>query len=189
LSTQAIALDMASIIYSARELRDGHLSTNDVQAIGALIHLRRWVQAVAELVMARRWVETTAGWDIHDYLEFQPSREKVLAERAAAADRMRSVRTKSGGTSPERSPELRPKFNDPGPGPGLTLAVSAAAAAAETPGLSSAGGPGESRSDPGARAREEALPNEVVERLKRAPIGAFQQRQQHAEISSRDDGA
>ena len=52
-----------------------------MQVLANLIHLKRWVQAVAELVMARRWIETTAGWDIHDYLEYQPSRKQVLAER------------------------------------------------------------------------------------------------------------
>jgi hypothetical protein len=118
------------------------------------------------------------GWDIHDYLEYQPSREKVLAERAAAADRMRSVRTKFGGSSPERSPELREKFNDPVPGPGPEYVN--AAAAAETPGPA-----------PRARARDapqplgellaplqqrqqqqlNELPDEVRERLAQPPLG------------------
>jgi len=94
LSTSAIALDMAGIIYSARELRDGLLSTSDVVAIAALIHLGRWKPVADELVDARRWAVLTpgGGWEIHDYLEYQPSREKVLAERSAARDRKRSVR-------------------------------------------------------------------------------------------------
>jgi hypothetical protein len=81
LSTSAIALDMAGIIYSARELRDGHLSKADVQAMAALIHLRRWEPAAGELVAVCRWVLETGGWCIHDYLEYQPARAEVLAER------------------------------------------------------------------------------------------------------------
>jgi hypothetical protein len=96
LSTSAVALDMAGIIYSARELRDGHLSSTDVQAIAALIHLRRWDAAAAELVAARRWVAEDGGWLIHDYLDYQPSREKVMAERTAARDRRR-VRSPNSG--------------------------------------------------------------------------------------------
>jgi hypothetical protein len=117
LSTAAIALDVTGIIYSARELRDGHLSTNDVQVVASLIHLRRWVQAVAELVMARRWIETAAGWDIHDYLEYQPSREQVLADRTAAAQRMRRVRANSGRSPGEVQPEFGRSSTTPYPVP------------------------------------------------------------------------
>ena len=119
LSTAAIALDMAAIIYSARELRDGQLTVTDVQTIATLIHIRRWQPVAAELVRVNRWTTPDgACYAIHDYLEYQPSRQQVLEERAAAAERMRRVRDKSGKSSPERSPELREKFNDPGPGPG-----------------------------------------------------------------------
>jgi hypothetical protein len=114
LSTWAIALDMAGIIYSARELRDGHLSVADVRSVAALIHLSpgRWVKAATDLVVARRWTVEIGGWEIHDYLEYQPSRAQVLRDRAAAAERMRKAR------SPRSSPELPKKFNDPVPGPG-----------------------------------------------------------------------
>jgi hypothetical protein len=33
------------------------------------------------------WLETDDGWQIHDYLDFQPSREKVIRERKAKAER------------------------------------------------------------------------------------------------------
>jgi len=119
LTTAAIALDMAAIVYSARELRDGQLTVTDVQAIATLIHIRRWQPVAAELVRVNRWAAPDgACYAIHDYLEYQPSRQQVLTERAAAAQRMRRVRDKSGRSSPERSPELREKFGDPVPGPG-----------------------------------------------------------------------
>src|SRR4051812_33340208 len=124
LSTAAIALDMASIIYSARELRDGQLTVTDVQIIATLIHIRRWQPVAAEVVRVNRWSSPDEGdcYAIHDYLDYQPSRQQVLTERAAAAGRMRRVRANTGRTfgrtSPERSPEVRKKFADPVPGPG-----------------------------------------------------------------------
>ena len=118
LSTAAIALDMAAIIYSARELRDGLLRASDVDAIATLIHIRRWAPVAAELVAVNRWSVSAGGYAIHDYLEYQPSRQQVLGDRAAAAYRMRRVREKFARTSSERSDEVREKFADPGPGPG-----------------------------------------------------------------------
>jgi hypothetical protein len=38
------------------------------------------------------WLEVAGGWQFHDWDEFQPTREKVEAEREAAAERMRRVR-------------------------------------------------------------------------------------------------
>lgn len=125
LSTAAICLDLAGIIYSARELRDGLLSNGDVQAIASLIHMRRWPPYADELLHAGRWEATADGYVIHDYLDYQPSRQQVLEERSAAAQRMRRVRANSGRTSPEvqekfvgSSAEVRKKFGDPVPGPG-----------------------------------------------------------------------
>jgi hypothetical protein len=118
LSTAAIALDMAAILFSSRELRDGFLSSSDVVLVTKLIHISRPKRVVLELIYANRWAACDGGgYAIHDYLDYQPSREQVLAERAAAAERMRRARA-FGKSSPERSPEVREKFNDPVPGPG-----------------------------------------------------------------------
>jgi len=119
LSTAAIALDMAAIIYSARELRDGVLRESDVQTIAALIHLKRWPPVATELVQVNRWARADGGFTIHDYLEYQPSRQQILAERAAAAGRMRRIRSPEVRPNFARSSEeVRKKFADPGPGPG-----------------------------------------------------------------------
>jgi hypothetical protein len=118
LSTAAIALDMASIIYSARDLRDGHLTDHDVRVIAALLHLRRWEPATDELVVVHRWIVVPGGWEIHDYLDYQPSRAKVLAERAAAAQRKRRIPAGVPPDSERSSSDVRPDSGDPVPGPG-----------------------------------------------------------------------
>jgi hypothetical protein len=51
------------------------------------------------------WQFSPDGWLIHDYLIYNPMRDEVLAERSAAAERMRRVRAgrrPPNGTDPER---------------------------------------------------------------------------------------
>lgn len=77
---------------------------------------------IKRLVETGLWEEVPGGYQIHDYLQYQPSKAKVMAERAAAQERMarrrkemrsEDVRANIGGTSDE----LREKFNFPDPDP------------------------------------------------------------------------
>ena len=120
LSTAAIALDLAAIIYSARELRDGLLSLTDVETIAVLIHIRAWRRPAVELVRVNRWEPTEGGYTIHDYLEYQPSRAQILAQRED--DRIRKRRG-AQTTNARRIPAgvASDSENTPGapvPGPG-----------------------------------------------------------------------
>jgi hypothetical protein len=127
LSTAAIALDMAAIIYSARELRDGVLSAADVQTVAALIHLKRWPPAAAELVRVNRWTSGKGVYTIHDYLEYQPSREQILKQREEDRERKRrgarvtnATRNSSGGREDSgRTPDAPVPGPGPGPVPGI----------------------------------------------------------------------
>ena len=122
LSTAAICLDMSAIVYSARELRDGVLSVADVQTVAALIHLKRWQPAAVELVRVNRWAKTDNAYSIHDYLEYQPSREEVL--KAREEDRERKRRGAQATNARRNPPRNRgdsgriPDAPVPGPGPG-----------------------------------------------------------------------
>lgn len=51
------------------------------------------VQLVARLVGAGMWIEVDGGYQIHDYLKFQPSRAKVQAERETERVRKEAWRT------------------------------------------------------------------------------------------------
>ena len=122
LSTAAIALDLAAIIYSARELRDGLLSLTDVETIAVLIHIRAWRRPAVELVRVNRWESTDDGFTIHDYLEYQPSRAQILAQREDDRIRKRrgaqttNARRIPAGVVPDS--ENTPGAPGPGPGPG-----------------------------------------------------------------------
>lgn len=117
-------LDVSAIIYSARELRDGQLSQLDVQMVATLARIPKWGLAAAELVQAGRWSQTAEGFEIHDYLTYQPSREQVLRKRAADAERMRKARTPgevranvAPDSAPDSGPESRRSSRVPDPDP------------------------------------------------------------------------
>jgi hypothetical protein len=52
-----------------------------------------------DLIAAGLWVKVPDGWQIHDFLDRNPSREKVEAERAAARKRVADARAKKAGSS------------------------------------------------------------------------------------------
>lgn len=109
--------------WCAAQLTNGFVPDGMVPVLGGS---RRDAEA---LHAAGLWHAAEGGWQFHDWDEYQPTREQVLAERAAAADRMRKVREtkkRSGEqqanvrannerTSAERSDEVRDVFAFPVP--------------------------------------------------------------------------
>jgi len=93
LGLEGMGLHSWSISYCDAELTDGFIP------VAALPQLPRLKQAVSRLVERGRWERVDGGYRLHDYLHYNRSRQQVLTERAAAAERM------------QRSRELRPKFN------------------------------------------------------------------------------
>lgn len=99
------ALWMAGLAYCNRTLTDGFIPRNVAHSLMGLDHIdregRAWKVCVTSgmtgddvtcesiaswLVDAELWDVVAGGYQVHDYLEFQPSREDVLRER----DRNRS---------------------------------------------------------------------------------------------------
>lgn len=114
LSKDAKLLDLAGIVFSARELRDGILSRHDVLIVAAEIAAEDVWSAVDELVRAGRWRRGDDGTlIIHDYLTYHPTREKVLKEREEARRRMERLRGRDApldlGAADVR-PEHTPNF-------------------------------------------------------------------------------
>lgn len=81
LPLDAAGLWLCGLCYANRQRTDGHVPRGVAARFGA----GAADAAVRALVDAGLWIEDAAGWRIHDYLDYQRSREEI--ERAAAAAR------------------------------------------------------------------------------------------------------
>ncbi len=95
-------LHVAAICYCSRHLTDGRIPK--AKAV-RLADIPDPADHVSALVSEGMWAADGDDYVIHDYLDYQPSRESVLAERSAARDRMAKKR------SAARSPEVPPNEN------------------------------------------------------------------------------
>ena len=78
--------------YCNRNLTDGRISKERVPLLSTVPKPEK---EALRLVEAGLWVDEGDAYRVNDYLTYQPSREKVLAERAAAAERKARSRGKS----------------------------------------------------------------------------------------------
>lgn len=108
----ALGLWVVAGSWCAQHLTDGLVPTNVVRALG-------WTLKDAEsLVSCGLWRRDGKGYRFHDWHDYQPTRESILAEREAARERMRKLRKgdRSGeqqANNEDRSGEVR----EPRPGP------------------------------------------------------------------------
>lgn len=93
LSDAAFRLHAEAIFWCARELTDGRIAKDELKQVSGIARPDRHV---AELVRRGLWVETDQGWEIHDYLKYQPAKAKVIADREAKAKAGRAGGIKSG---------------------------------------------------------------------------------------------
>lgn len=83
-------LYVCALTYANRLLTDGYIPATQVRKLADVDN----AMALAErLVEVNLWERVDDGFQIHDFLDYNPSREKVLAERDAAAERMRKLRS------------------------------------------------------------------------------------------------
>jgi hypothetical protein len=97
--------------WSADELTEGFISDDDLEyhAPGLGADLAKRLEAVGLFERVTRYGHD--GWQFHDWEDFQPAKEQVLAERAATAERQRRFRERvkanreeaAKGTSPTDS--------------------------------------------------------------------------------------
>lgn len=81
---EAFALDVRGIAWSAKQLTDGFVP-DEVLELWYTGRPER-LQAMTEiLVDVERWERAEGGFTIHDFLEYNPSKEKVLETRAKRA--------------------------------------------------------------------------------------------------------
>lgn len=78
----AFALDIRAIAWSAKQLTNGFVPTQLVAAWFPAAEQR--ARLVDLLIASGRWeVAEQDGWLIHDFLDYNPSREEIEAERDA----------------------------------------------------------------------------------------------------------
>ena len=90
-----ISMHVAALCYSSRHLTDGFLP--GAQAVRLVLLPPKTAEyIVRRLVEVGMWEPVDGGYNLHDYLDFNPSRERVLAERQAAKDRRDRRRSGDG---------------------------------------------------------------------------------------------
>lgn len=96
LSDAAFRLDASAICWCSENTTDGRIASDE---LGLIPHIKRPKPAAAELVRVGRWhgpghdcprcPPIEDGWIIHDFLDYNPSAEKVKNDREAKAERQR----------------------------------------------------------------------------------------------------
>jgi hypothetical protein len=87
LSDAAFRLHISGLCYAGRYLTDGLIPET----------FTRESKLTKELVKSHLWDKTAGGWQIHDFLIYNPTRAKVIEEREKAKKRRQNV----GETSPD----------------------------------------------------------------------------------------
>jgi hypothetical protein len=91
LTDAAFRLYICAICWSNLHLTDGYVPSSQLRYLS---DVRRPAQCAEQLVQAELWENAEGGWRIHDYLEYQPSAEKVRREREAKQHRQERWRSK-----------------------------------------------------------------------------------------------
>lgn len=107
LSPSAVALWVRAGAWSCQQLTDGFVPDHALAMFGPLMG-----QEHADLVAVGYWDrdDERGGYVFHDWGDYQEPSEKVKQRRAAARERMRTVRANKTRTSGERAEEPDEKF-------------------------------------------------------------------------------
>lgn len=89
LSDRAFRLYVSALCWSSENLTEGRILDRELPVI---TRIRGTRAAAKELHDAGLWDRTENGWVVHDYLEYNPDRSRVQAERAANAARQQAYR-------------------------------------------------------------------------------------------------
>ncbi len=102
-----------AILWSSRRLTDGAITREQLVLVSRLANRTRAAKLVARLLWHEAGYDCPSeycpkggpdGWIIHDYFDYQPTRAKVIAERAAQAERTRKWREAKEGKLKGRKP-------------------------------------------------------------------------------------
>lgn len=94
LSDRAFRLHVSAMCWCAENLTDGRIADRELALIA---HVRNIKATAKQLEDAGLWDRTDDGWAIHDYLDYNPSRDQVQAERKKNAERQEKFRRRKNG--------------------------------------------------------------------------------------------
>ena len=89
LSDRAFRLYTSALCWSSENLTEGRILPKELPLVA---RIRGHKAAAAELEAAGLWDRADIGWVIHDYLEYNPDRARVQADRQANAARQKAFR-------------------------------------------------------------------------------------------------
>lgn len=89
LSDRAFRLYVSALCWSSENLTEGLIHDRELSVVARIRGLKG---AAKELQEAQLWDRADGGWQIHDFLEYNPDRAKVKAEREANAARQQAFR-------------------------------------------------------------------------------------------------
>jgi hypothetical protein len=95
LSPAGFGLWVAGICYCNRNLTDGYIPDSVARRLLGVDQ-----DVVDGLVVAGAWMLADGGYQVHDYADWQRSREEVLADREKAAERARRHRQRTSTVTP-----------------------------------------------------------------------------------------
>jgi hypothetical protein len=94
--------------WCANYLTDGKITLPAVRRLGGT------EENCQALVAAGLWIDEGGGtYQFKDWTDYQPTKVEVEAEREAARERMRALRAKRKGTTPEHDPDVQPNTSEP----------------------------------------------------------------------------
>jgi hypothetical protein len=121
ISSDALRLFLRGLCYANRYLTDGRLTFRDAHELAALkptegaifvlTHERE--DLIDELVSARLWERDGTDFVIHDYADYQPTREEVLAEREKTRARVSRFRGRGNAVRNGTPDPTRPSPQTP----------------------------------------------------------------------------
>lgn len=94
LSDRAFRLHVSAICWCSENLTDGRITDRELQHVA---HIRGLKATAKQLEDAGLWDRTDDGWIVHDFLDYNPSREQVQAERKKNAERQERFRRRKNG--------------------------------------------------------------------------------------------
>lgn len=112
----ATLLHLSALTYASSQLTDGFIPAASLRVVAFTVNVNP--KHAATLVEVGIWESVEGGYRIHDYLEYNPSAEKIRGERADAKARMQRLRSANVRPNKERSsPEVRDSHPHPHPIP------------------------------------------------------------------------